>query len=451
MGRFVKTTRIEAPAETVFDWHAREGAFERLSPPFEDVRVVSRSGGIRDAGRVALSMAAGPFRLRWLAQHGRFEEGRLFSDRQLEGPFARWEHEHRMRPEGPGACLLEDQVDFALPAGTALAEPLVRRRLQRVFGYRHRVTQGDLRAHAAFGGEPMQVVITGSRGLVGSALVPFLTTGGHRVTRLVRERPAAGEALWAPEQGRVDKAALEGADAVVHLAGESIAQGRWTAAKKARIRRSRVAGTRVLAEALSRLERKPAVLVCASAVGFYGDRGEELLDEQSQPGQGFLSDVCCEWEDAASPARAAGIRVVHLRFGVVLTPAGGALGTMLPPFQLGAGGPIGSGRQWFPWVSLDDALGAVLHAFGQATLAGPVNVVAPQAVRQRELARTLGRVLGRPALVPLPGLAARVALGEMADALLLASQRVAPQRLLASGYAFRHPELEPALRHLLGR
>jgi len=451
VGRFVKTTRIEAPAEAVFDWHAREGAFERLSPPFEDVRVVSRSGGIRDAGRVALSMAAGPFRLRWLAQHGRFEEGRLFSDRQLEGPFARWEHEHRMRPAGPDACLLEDQVDFALPAGTALAEPLVRRRLERVFGYRHRVTQGDLRAHATFGGEPMRVVITGSRGLVGSALVPFLTTGGHRVTRLVRERPAAGEAFWAPEAGRVDTADLEGADAVVHLAGESIAEGRWTAAKKARIRRSRVVGTRALAEALARLERKPGVLVCASAVGFYGDRGEELLGEQSQPGQGFLSDVCCEWEDAASAARAAGIRVVHLRFGVVLTPAGGALGTMLPPFQLGAGGPIGSGRQWFPWVSLDDALGAVLHSLGQSTLAGPVNVVAPQAARQREFARTLARVLGRPSLVPLPGLAARLALGEMADALLLASQRVAPQRLLASGYAFRHPELEPALRHLLGR
>ena len=297
----------------------------------------------------------------------------------------------------------------------------------------------------------MHIAVSGSSGLVGSALVPFLTEGGHRVTRLVR-RPAGGDDVaWDIAQGVKDLPRLEGVDAVVHLAGENIAAGRWTAARKETIRRSRVEGTRRLCESLARLSRRPKVLVSASAVGFYGNRGEEMLREDSAPGSDFLAQVCREWEAATEPASRAGIRVVQLRFGMILSPAGGALKKMLLPFKLGAGGRIGSGTQYVSWIGIDDVAGVIHHAIVTESLQGPVNAVTPTPVTNAEYTRTLARVLSRPAVVPMPAFAARLAFGELADALLLASQRVIPTRLQASGYKFRYPELEGALRHLLGR
>ena len=300
------------------------------------------------------------------------------------------------------------------------------------------------------------VAVTGASGLVGSALVTGLTSAGHRVVRVVRGAGAAsvaGQRLarWDPESGALEPSALAGADAVVHLAGESVAGGRWTEAKKRRIRSSRVDVTRRLAEALLRLERPPRLLVSASAVGYYGDRGSEILREDSSPGPGFLAEVCREWEAATDPAARAGIRVVRLRIGMVLSRRGGALGAMLTPFRLGAGGPVGSGVQWVSWIAIDDLVGAILHALATESLAGPVNAVAPEPVTNRELARTLGRVLRRPALLPLPAVAARLLFGQMADELLLASARVEPARLRATGFTFRHARLEDALRHELGR
>lgn len=299
----------------------------------------------------------------------------------------------------------------------------------------------------------MKILVTGASGLIGSALVPFLSAGGHDVIRLVRSEPKAGEAAvrWDPEAGTIDAAGLDGLDAVVHLAGENVAEGRWTAEKKRRIRDSRVKGTRLLCEALAGLARPPRVLVSASAVGYYGDRGDELLTEESPPGSGFLAGVAREWEAAAEPARRAGIRVVHPRMGAVLTPAGGALAKMLPPFRAGLGGRVGSGRQYLSWIAIDDLLGAILHLLVTEVLQGPVNVVAPRPVTSSEFAATLGRVLGRPARLAMPAFAARLAFGEMADEVLLASARVTPERLVASGYRFRYPELEGALRHLLGK
>ncbi len=279
------------------------------------------------------------------------------------------------------------------------------------------------------------------------------STGGHRVTRLVRSTPRPGhdQIAWDPVAARIDVSTLEGLDAVVHLAGDNIAAGRWNAAKKARIRDSRVQGTRLLCETLAQLDQPPKVVVCASAIGYYGDRGDQWLREQSTAGTDFLADVCQAWEAATEPAHTRGIRVVKLRFGVILSPAGGALAAMLLPFQAGAGGVIGSGRQYMSWVALDDVVGAIYHALMTETLDGPVNVVSPQPVTNREYTQTLGRVLRRPTLVPLPDFAARLAFGEMADALFLASARVEPTRLIESGYAFNYPELEPALRHLLGK
>jgi uncharacterized protein (TIGR01777 family) len=301
----------------------------------------------------------------------------------------------------------------------------------------------------------MHVAVSGASGLIGSALAHLLSRDGHRVIRLVRGGTGGKEdpsrVNWDPGTGIDDAARLEGLDAVVHLAGENIASGRWSAARKAEIRRSRVDGTRRLAESLANFSNPPKVLVGASAIGFYGDRGDERLDEESSAGSGFLPDLCQEWEAATEPAAAAGMRVVHLRFGVVLTPAGGALKQMLPPFQFGVGGKLGSGSQFMSWISLDDAVGSILHALRTESLAGPVNSVAPAPVTNAEFTRVLARVLGRPAIFPVPGFAARLAFGELADALLLASARVIPARLSESGYRFRHPELEDALRFLLGR
>ena len=299
----------------------------------------------------------------------------------------------------------------------------------------------------------MIVAITGAGGLVGSALVSSLKASGNRAISLVRRAPRSDEdALgWDPSSGTITPAGPAIADGVVHLAGESIMGFRWTRVKKQRIRESRATATRLLVQTLVRLPKPPAVLISASAIGYYGSRGDEILTEESRRGTGFLADVAREWEAATAAAIARGIRVVNLRFGIVLSARGGALARMLTPFRLGLGGVIGDGRQWMSWIALDDVIGAIHHALTTDALRGPVNVAAPGPVTNAEFTRTLGRVLERPTVVPLPAFAARLALGEMADALLLASQRVLPARLQASGYGFRHDSLESALRSELRR
>ncbi len=301
----------------------------------------------------------------------------------------------------------------------------------------------------------MNVLVSGATGLIGSALVSELENNGHRTVQLSRSRPSSeGTIRWNPESGSLDPSRLEGTDAVVHLAGESIFSGptdRWTDQKKRRIMDSRDKGTRLLAETIAGLATPPAVMVSASAIGYYGDRGDELLTEDSPPGSDFLAEVCRAWEAAADPAREAGIRVVHPRFGLVLSADGGALGTTLPIFKLGGGGKIGSGNQWWSWVAFDDAVGSVVHALTDDAVRGPMNVGSPNPTRNAEYTKTLGKVLNRPTIFPLPAAAARLMLGEVADALLLASQRVEPATLEATGYEFRYPELDGALRHLLGR
>ncbi len=295
----------------------------------------------------------------------------------------------------------------------------------------------------------LRVGLSGASGLIGSALKASYEADGHEVVALTRLRGGAG-VHWDPARGELDAAGLENLDAVVHLAGESIAAGRWTPERKARIRDSRVRGTALLAGALAGLKRRPQVLVSASAVGFYGDC-DDAVDERAGPGGDFLAVVCRDWEEAAAPAGRAGIRVVHPRLGVVLSPAGGALAKMLTPFKLGLGGPVGDGQQWLSWIALDDAVAALRFCAGERSLNGPVNLTAPGAATSREFASVLGRVLRRPAFMPLPAFAARLLFGEMGEALLLSGQRVVPARLKRAGYAFRHPELEAALRHLLGR
>jgi uncharacterized protein len=454
--RFVFRSPMPFSAEEVGRWHTRPGAFERLTPPWETVRILERSGRIEDGGQVVLAVRAGGRWRRWVARHHDHEPGRQFCDRQMEGPFARWEHCHRFVPEGLSQSHLEDDIEYALPfgwLGRCLGGAFVRRKLQRLFRYRHHVTAQDLALHQKYAGDlPLRVLVTGSTGLIGSALVPFLTTGGHCVVRLVRtpERAGGDAVYWNPAQGLLDASRLEGLDAVVHLAGENIAGRRWNAERKAHIRDSRVASTRLLCQALGRLKSPPRVLVAASAIGYYGSRADSWLDETSTPGDGFLADLCQEWEAATGPAATAGINVVNLRLGLVLSPAGGALARMLTPFRLGLGGRIGSGRQFMSWMALDDVLGAIYHAIATPGVEGRVNAVTPTPVTNREFTKTLGCVLRRPTIFPLPAFATRLAFGEMANELLLASTRVAPAALLGTGYRFLYPDLESALRHLLG-
>ena len=295
----------------------------------------------------------------------------------------------------------------------------------------------------------MRYVVSGATGLIGAALVKTLETGGHEVLRLVRRAAGEGEVRWSPEGGMIEWEKLEGADAVVHLAGKALAGGRWTPALKEQFYQSRIAGTHLLAVALARLRQKPRVFLSASAVGYYGDRGGEPLMEESRPGGDYLARLCRDWEAAAQPAAEAGIRTARLRFGVVLSPDGGALSQMLPVFRLGLGGPLGSGRQIVSWIALDDAIGAIMHIINTPEIDGAVNITAPNPARNAELARAIGRALGRPAILPAPAFALRLAFGEMADAALLSGARALPSKLQSSGYVFRFPELESALIHLL--
>jgi hypothetical protein len=296
----------------------------------------------------------------------------------------------------------------------------------------------------------VKVVVTGASGLIGTALVRALQTRGDEVTRLVRRSPATGEARWDPDAGQIETAALEGQDAVVHLAGEGIGDHRWTDEHKRAVLDSRVKGTTLLAETLAGLTEKPAVLASGSAIGYYGLRGDEVLTEDSGPGTGFLAEACVQWEASTAPAEAAGIRVAHLRTGLVMSPDGGALKQMLLPFKLGLGGRIGSGKQWWSWISIDDEVGAILHLLDRGTAGGPVNLTAPNPVTNIEFTRTLNGVLRRPTLLPTPTFALKAMFGgEAVEQMFLGGQRVMPARLQADGYAFRHPELEGALRQLL--
>jgi len=296
----------------------------------------------------------------------------------------------------------------------------------------------------------MKILIGGSHGLVGTALIKSLEAEGHEIYQLVRYAPRSdSEIEWSPDRYSIALALIEGFDAVVNLAGESIAEGRWTEDKKRRIRESRVKGTKLLGDALANLANRPKTFICASAIGIYGNRGDEILTETSAPGSDFLADVCVEWEKATALATEQGIRVVNARFGVILDKNGGALKKMLPPFRMGVGGKIGSGKQWMSWIALDDVVGALKFALGNETLRGPVNFVAPNPVTNAEFTKTLGKALSRPTLFPIPAFGVRLLFGEMGEALLLGGQRVAPKQLVSKGYQFQYSQIEAALPDVL--
>jgi uncharacterized protein (TIGR01777 family) len=447
---------MPVPVDELFAYHARPGAFERLAPPWQRLRILEQEGGMKDGGRMVFRAYAGPVSRRWVAEMGGYTEGRQFVDRQVEGPFASWEHTHRFLPgDDPGASELLDHVEYSLPAGL-VSDPIsagpARRQLERLFRFRHARTRADLERHAVWADRPrLKVAISGARGLIGSSLAVYLTTAGHEVVRLVRREVAAqGEVRWDPATGHLDPADLAGVDAVVNLAGVSISS-LWTAARRKAILSSRVQATGTLVAAFQKMETPPTVLVSASAVGAYGSRGGEALTEHAEFGDGFLADVCRAWEAAAAPAADAGVRLVTPRFGIVLSSAGGALAKMLPAFKAGLGTRLGDGHQWWSWIDLDDLLAAIEWSLHDDELSGVANFTAPEPVTNLEFTKTLGRVLHRPAALAAPRLAVARGLGGMGQEMFLASQRAVPAQLNRREFRFAFPELEAALRHELGR
>lgn len=444
---------VAASPDAVWQWHVRLGAFERLVPAWEDIRVVERDPrGIVDGAQVQLEIRKGPVTLEWLAEHRDVDPPHGFSDVQLKGPFAAWHHRRRFEPASGGGTTLIDRLDVTLPLApiSGLATGTIREDLAATLAWRHDIIRQDLDRMAREPLAPMRIAITGATGSIANALTPMLTTAGHEVVPISRKRLEGG-IRWDPLEGELDAGALEGIDAVIHLAGANLADGRWTDDRKALLSESRLVPTELLARTLARLSQKPRVLISASAVGIYGDRGDELLDEHSPPGDDFLAGLGQAWEAAADPARDAGIRVVHPRMGIVLRPTDGALGKILLPFRLGAGGTLGNGRQWMSWVAIDDVLGSYWRMLHDTSLAGPVHVTSPHPVRNAEFTKALGAVLNRPAIIPVPEIALKAVFGEMAEATILSSQRAVPRELERSGHHFEYPELEGALRHLLAK
>ncbi|WP_428341712.1 TIGR01777 family oxidoreductase [Mycobacterium sp.] len=441
---------IDAPIYEVFDWHARPGAFNRLTPPWSPMRLIAEADSLEN-GRAVLGLPGG---LRWVADHqpDGYDPPRRFVDAigadglaSLPAKLAvRWRHTHDFEEVSDGRTRVIDRVATPVPA----------RALRPMFRYRHQQLADDIAAHraaAAHGLTPLTVAISGASGLVGAQLAAFLSTGGHRVVRLVRHSSTKpDERQWNPNDPSPD--ILAGVDAVIHLAGASIA-GRFTDDHRAAIRDSRIGPTRRLAELIAKSADGPRVLVTASAIGYYGyDRGEESLTEDSERGEGFLADVVTDWEDATTPAAQAGTRVVRVRTGIVQSPAGGTLRLLRPLFSAGLGGRLGSGQQWFSWIGIDDLVDVYHRALWDDDLSGPVNAVAAEPVRNIDYTHVLAHVLHRPALLPVPPLGPKVLLGDQgARELALANQRVLPARLLEADHRFRRPDLEQTLRHLLGR
>jgi hypothetical protein len=445
----VYSSVIDAPIYEVFDWHTRPGAFTRLAPPWQPVRVIAEADSLKN-GRAELGLPGG---LRWVADHqpDSYDPPRRFVDTIGTDGLAslpvrlavRWRHTHDFDELSGERTRLTDRVATPVPAAA----------LRAMFGYRHRQLADDIAVHrraAAHGLAPLTVAVTGSSGLVGSQLTAFLSTGGHRVIRLVRHAATkTDERQWNPDDP--DPGLLAGVDAVIHLAGASIA-GRFTDEHRAAIRDSRIGPTRRLAELIAQSADGPKVLISASAVGFYGyDRGDETLTEDSERGDGFLADVVAEWEDATVPAQEAGARVVRVRTGIVQSPGGGTLRLLRPLFAAGLGGRVGNGQQWLSWIGIDDLVDVYHRGLWDADLSGPVNAVAADPVRNVDYTRTLAHVLRRPALLPVPPFGPRLLLGEQgARELACASQRVLPARLQRADHRFRRPDLEQTLRHLLG-
>ena len=466
MFEFELSQTLACSQQDLFQYHARPGALNRLIPPWERVQIEQRSDSLEVGSEVVLRNSIFGIPVRWRARHTGLDEPRSFQDIQLSGPFKTWQHDHLFETVNSAQSRLTDRVHFEMKFGSLgrIGLPVVRSKLSAMFRYRHRTTQADLELQDYLSGYcstgPLKIGVTGSNGMIGRRLVDLISVLGHHAIRIIRPDStvqsatfplSSSQVLWDRKKGFSDSKQVEGLDAVIHLAGKGIASVRWTDTNKKAIRDSRVEGTSALVRDLSKLRTPPAAFVSASGVGVYGDRGDRILDESISFGIGFLADLARDWEAAAGEFAKTGNRVAVGRLGIALHPLDGALSKLLTPFCLGVGGRIGSGRQYWGWIDIDDAAAAFLTLALNPSCEGPYNLVAPEQVTNQTFAKTLGKVLRRPSLVPAPAIAMRFLLGEMADSMLLASTRASSKRLQELAFPFRNPSLEGCLRHVLGR
>jgi uncharacterized protein (TIGR01777 family) len=458
-------TVVNADIDTTFAWFEHEGSFRRLMPPWEVAQEVRADDSLEVGSQRVFKFPApgAPFiNLTWVAEHTGYDKPNYFADTMVKGPFWKWDHDHYLKEEN-GVTTVVDDVTYSVPFGPlgmlvdkVLGGSLVTGRISSMFKAREFRLKRDLDNHAKFLDMPRKkILVVGSSGLIGTQLVAFLDTGNHEVWRLVRRVADSNknEISWNPDKGEINAKELEGFDVVIHLGGVGIGDKRWSKKRKAAIRESRVNSTELLSKTLASLEDKPDLFMMASAIGYYGNRGDEELDESSTSGEDgyFLTDVCKAWENSANPAKDAGIRTVHMRTGIVISAVGGALGKMLLPAKMGGGGPIGSGKQWMSWISMDDQIYSMYHLMMSEGVSGEYNLTAPNPVRQKQFAKDLGRVLRRPAFAPLPGFMMKIMFGEMGARLTLDSLRVLPKNLQESGYEFIHTDLQSALNDSLGK
>ncbi len=464
MPLFERSSSIDCDRQDLYQYHANPGALNRLIPPWEKITIERRSDSLEVGSEVVIRNSLFGVPVRWHARHTGLHAPESFQDIQLSGPFETWIHDHVFESREKGRSILNDRVQFEMKFGNLgkLGLPLVRSKLQAMFAFRHRTTQADLslqsflRQHTAY--RSLRIGVTGSTGMIGRRLIDLLSVMGHQAVRILRptsldrtqEFLSSKAVLWRPGTGFTDESVMQNLDAVIHLAGKGIASTRWTDSSKRAIRESRVEGTQALVRDLCKLDSPPKAFVCASGVGIYGDRGSAVLDESSPTGTDFLSELARDWESAAMEFKAAGNRVAIGRLGIALHPRQGALAKLLVPFQLGVGGPVGSGRQYWSWIHVDDAAAAFLYLAANPNCTGAYNLVAPEQTDNRTFSKSLGRVLNRPSLLPAPAFALRIVLGEMADAMLLASTRANCRRLIEDGFPFRATHLEDCLGHILG-
>lgn len=458
MPAFVKSSLVSAPVSDLIRWHFQSSALSRLLPPWAGAKVLESPPALCDGAIVRLEVPVPPFRRKeWVSRIEAVQPDRSFTDVQVSGPFRSWSHEHSFLPgDDSSTSRVQDAVEYAMREPqpiSMIASKLVDAQLVKMFLWRHRRTRNDVRLLRATEWVPKTVLISGGSGLVGKSLRDLLTVSGCSVRRLVRRaaKHEEGEFSWNPQSGEIDPAALDGVDAVVNLSGAGIADVRWSPARKELIERSRVDSTNLLARSIASSPGAKPALISASAVGYYGNRPDGTCDESESAGEGFLPSTCMKWEEACQPAIDAGARVAKLRIGIVLSWSGGALAKLRVPVSLGLGGPIGHGRQGMSWIALDDLVGIITHALVDERYQGPINCVSPNPVSNREFMRTLGSVMNRPTVLPLPGFMARAAFGEMAQEALVEGVSARPAALEKLDYPFMFEDLSSAFAFELGR